>query len=162
MQQILITERAHDLLVAAARAAWPNETGGVVLGVTAGRRPWITTPVELPGPRGPGHYVVPRGATSTAVKEARNSDPRLGYLGEWHSHTDHQGPSSEDRAAMRMIGWYARRPPLGGPLLIVVRRCADGQQAPSAYVARFPVLRPAELVLTGPLRAPLPNQRITE
>lgn len=151
MWRVLITEEAQAGLVAAAEAAWPNETGGVLLGVNADRTPWITAVAELPGSSGPGHYTLPRGTTSGAVKAARAIDPRVGYLGEWHTHTTDDGASSQDRAVMRMIGWYVHRPPPGGPLLIVARRCADGQQAPSAYVARFPFLRPAELVLTGPL-----------
>ncbi len=138
------------MLVASARAAHPAEAGGVLLGVTARRTLWITVAVELPGDSGSGHYLVPEGATVPAVKQARSTDPRLGYLGEWHSHTKDTGASFDDRATMRAISWFVRRPPPGGPLLIVVRR-RGAQYALSGYKARFPLLRPVRLVLTGPL-----------
>lgn len=153
MRSVLITEQAERKLASMAEAGYPSETGGVLIGVRARRSIWITEAVELATDRAPGHYVVPSGATIPAVKKARDElDSRLGYLGEWHSHADDFGPSSTDRAAMRVISWFVPRLPPGGPLLLLVRRTERGLVL-DAYRARFPQLLSVGLIATGDLPA---------
>lgn len=114
---VRLAESAADAIRAAAGSAHPQETGGILLGVEAGGRPWITQIVEITTPhRGRSHYHVPRGTTSAAVRAARKGDPRIGYLGEWHVHPSDVGPSPRDRATMRHLAHLAGVQ--HGPLLI--------------------------------------------
>lgn len=134
-----------------AASALPCETGGILVGVKARRSVWIVGAVELDDERSAGHYTVPSGATKPSVRRARETiDPRVGYAGEWHSHTGDFGPSSTDRAAMRAISWFVPHPVLGGPCFLLVRNSIDGWSI-DGFRARFPQLIPVALLLTGPL-----------
>lgn len=151
MRDVLISEQAERTLIEASADAYPVETGGLLLGVRARASVWITTAVEIKGGRGSGHYRVPENVTIPIVAEARSSiDPRIGYLGEWHSHTVDRGPSTQDRAVMRVLGWFLKLQPPGGPLLFVVRR-VGAEHVLDGYRARFPLLFPIRLRLAGPL-----------
>src|SRR5947207_515397 len=120
MRTVLITEAVVADLKEMAASALPCETGGILVGVKARRSVWIVEAVELAGERSPGHYTVPKGATVRAVQHARETiDPRIGYVGEWHSHTQDTAPGGTDRAAMRAIAWFVPRPPPGGPCFIL-------------------------------------------
>lgn len=148
MRRILISEDARWELIAAAANAAPFETGGVLLGVRAGRDSWVTTVAHLPPEEPtPARYVLPKGATGPAVDVARARDPRVGYLGEWHSHPTGGGPSSSDRAVMQTLAWYL---PFPQPLLIVVAAELDGYVL-RGYTSRLFFLLPTEVVTTGPL-----------
>ena len=148
---MLITETAVADMKAMARVALPAEAGGILVGVKARRSVWIVGAIQLGDDRTPGHYTVPKGVTQPAVLRARETiDRRVGYVGEWHTHTDDVGPSSTDRAAMRTIAWFVTRPPTGGPCLLLVRQTVGGFSI-YGYRARFPLLRPVSLVPTGPL-----------
>jgi hypothetical protein len=146
---VRLAESAAEAIRAAAGSAHPQETGGILLGVKAGGRPWITQIVEIATPyRGRSHYHVPRGTTSAAVRAGRTRDPRIGYLGEWHVHPADVGPSLRDRATMRHLAHLAGVQ--DGPLLMVARRSGetywlDVRQSVSC------LLRRCELVLTGDL-----------
>ncbi len=145
---VLITERAAADLRRFARNADPNETGGILLGVRTAGRPWITLAIEIPTPdRGRSHYRLPAGTTTAAVRSARNEDPRLGYLGEWHSHPADVGPSPTDRATMRRL---ALRSPRTGIVLIVIRHSIDGHRLDVREMT-LPFLRSRRSVTTGDL-----------
>ena len=102
--QALMSENVSAALRRYARKADPDETGGILLGVRTNGRPWITGAVEIASrDRGRSHYRLPAGATTPVVTRARQQDPRLGYLGEWHSHPADIGPSPTDRATMRRL-----------------------------------------------------------
>jgi hypothetical protein len=151
VQPVLITEATTASLKAMAAAALPCETGGILVGVRASRTVWIVGAIELGVDRSPGHYKVPGDATRPAVLQARETiDPRVGYVGEWHTHTDDSGPSSTDRMAMRAVAWFVPRPTAGGPYLLLVRQTASGSIV-SGYRAKFPFLRTVDLSATGPL-----------
>ena len=133
-----------------ADAAFPSEKGGILIGVKARRSIWVVDVAELGESRSSGHYMVPRGATQSAVNRARESiDPRVGYAGEWHSHTGDFGPSATDRAAMRAISWFIPGPGLGGPCFLLVRRTSAGSVV-DGFRARFLQLLPVPLLPTGP------------
>ena len=153
LPQVLITERAAADLRRHARKAHPYETGGILLGVQTDARPWIAGVIEISTPdRGRSHYRLPRGTTTTAVRDARKTDPRLGYLGDWHSHPADVGPSPTDRATMRRL---SLRSPRIGIVLIVVRHGADGHWL-DVRETSLPLLRCREAITTGdlpPLRA---------
>lgn len=150
VKPVLLAESASTALRRLAKRSHPKETGGILLGVRNGDRPWVTRAIEIPSiDRGRNHYRLPAGATTPAVAHAREKDPRLGYLGEWHSHPSDVGPSPTDRATMRRL---ALRHPRTGLLLIVVRR-RESDSWLDAREMTFPLLHRRELTLTGDLDA---------
>lgn len=148
---VLLTEAAQQAVFDAAAAAHPQETGGILVGVLANSNPWITHAIELPSTqRGPTHYTVPRGTTH-AVTTAREQDPRVGYLGEWHTHPADVGPSSTDRATMRNLAWFGTTI---SPVLVVIRRRPDDSRHLDVHQIALGRLRPRALILTGDLPPP--------
>jgi hypothetical protein len=128
----------------------------VLAGVVAGGRPWITH-VRTVRPRRDmfSFYELPGGERERAVRSLRRLDPRLGYLGDWHSHPADVGPSPTDRESMRTIG---RSGDLPRPLLVVVRRSEtiytlDARQ----WTGR--ALRPLRVVAAGDLPPLNPRRR---
>lgn len=151
MLPVLITETAIADLKTMAAVGLPCESGGILVGVKARRTVWIVGAIELLGDNSPGHYTVPKGATHNAVLQARETiDPRVGYVGDWHSHTDGAGPTSTDRAVMRTIAWFVTPPTWRGPCFLLLRRSETGF-AVDGYRASFPRLVPVDLLPTGPL-----------
>jgi len=123
--RVWLSEPAWDALIAAAKAANPNETGGVLVGVVldggeGAGRPWVTHAVEVPSrKRGRSHYELPAGARRRVVTKLRKSDSRLGYLGDWHSHPSDVGPSPTDIDSIESASVEGDCP---RPLLFLVRR----------------------------------------
>lgn len=147
-KHVLVAESVSAALRLMAKRAHPQETGGILLGVRNGDRPWVTHAVEIPSlDRGRTHYRLPAGATTPAVARARETEPRLGYLGDWHSHPSDVGPSPTDRATMRRLALHH---PRTGLLLIVVRRGVDGPWLDLRELT-FPFLHRREQVPTGDL-----------
>jgi integrative and conjugative element protein (TIGR02256 family) len=147
-----VAESASATLRRLARRAHPNETGGILLGVRNADRPWITQAVEIASTdRGRSHYRLPAGTTRAAVARAREGDPRVGYLGEWHSHPADVGPSPTDRATMRRL---ALRHPRTSLVLIVVRRRDGGAAWLDVHEMVFPFLHRREATQTGDLAPP--------
>jgi proteasome lid subunit RPN8/RPN11 len=84
---VYMSEWVLDRLQVNAARSHPLETGGILIGVTADSSPWVTDVREFDSPgRGPAQFILPRGVTQRAVRDARRLDARLGYLGDWHSH----------------------------------------------------------------------------
>jgi hypothetical protein len=127
----------------------------VLLGVNvAGGRPWITEAAVVPSELATStFYELPRDTRPRVVDEARLSDPRVGYLGEWHSHPADVGPSATDAATMRRL---AADPDAGcpHPLLIIVRRTSDGAYWLDAREFSRRRLRQLDLIIAGDLPAP--------
>lgn len=148
-------------MIAAAAKAHPRETGGILIGVHAvGGHPWVTHAIEITtSDRGPHHYKIPSGATQPSVHTARRRDPRLGYLGDWHSHPADIGPSPTDLAT---LGFYSiKHPRTPNPTLIVVRNIADGRALDARRIVSVKP-RPCELRLTGDLPHELPTPDTTQ
>jgi proteasome lid subunit RPN8/RPN11 len=144
-----LSEDAAELLREAARSALPDETGGVLVGVSVDARPWVTEAVLVPSEKSsPVYYELPGGARQAAVDEARVRDRRLGYIGEWHSHTYDIGPSELDRSTMARLA--ESDSDCQQPVLLIARRRADAHSL-EAYqqVGRF--LRPLRVLASGPL-----------
>ncbi|MDA8317117.1 MAG: Mov34/MPN/PAD-1 family protein [Actinomycetota bacterium] len=111
--ELLLAESAEAVLVRAAAAAHPSETGGLLLGARSGQRPWVTHVLEVPSARpSPAHYVLPAGFTHPLIACARRVNRRLGYLGEWHVHPVDAGPSRTDSRTMRRLSSHAAKPPI--------------------------------------------------
>jgi hypothetical protein len=147
-----LTESARLDLEAAAFAAHPKETGGILVGVhTRGSRPWIVHAVEIPSKHsGGGNYVLPTGQRRKEVERIRKGcDGRLGYLGEWHSHPLDVGPSATDLDSIRDI---AGDPASGcaRPVLLVARRVDRGYALDAQQLDRH-TLRPLSLIAAGAL-----------
>jgi proteasome lid subunit RPN8/RPN11 len=102
--RIWISENASETIIDAARQHHPKEIGGVLLGVSISRRPWVTQAVVVPSEhQTPIYYELPSGARRTAVDNARRVDARVGYVGDWHSHPMDIGPSDKDRSTMSAL-----------------------------------------------------------
>ncbi len=118
-----LSSQAKTAILNHAALAYPNETGGVLVGLTTqSGEPWVVEAVELvPASPSPAEYRLPPGETQAAIDRLREADQRLGYLGEWHSHPNASDRSPKDERTMRSL---ARAPNLVGesPLLIVARR----------------------------------------
>ena len=139
-------------MTSAARRSHPIETGGILVGVHVDGQPWITSAIEISSPdRGRRHFKIPAGATQRAVLSARQGDPRLGYLGDWHSHPKCLGPSPTDRATLALISFKHPREP--NPTMIVVRRCSSDYELDARrMIVATP--RSCEVRLTGDLPPP--------
>jgi proteasome lid subunit RPN8/RPN11 len=147
--RIWLSEQAAELIIAAAHDAHPDETGGVLIGVQIGSRPWVTEAVLVPSEKSsPVYYELPAGARQFLIDHARISDPRLGYIGDWHSHTFDIGPSQIDRATM--AGLVARDTDCRRPVLMIARRRGQVYQL-EAHQQVGRLLRPLRLLAAGPL-----------
>lgn len=96
-----VTERALHTLKEHARRALPNETGGILIGFHIDDRPVVIEAIEhVNSDATPRTFRLPAGQTEALVTAARAKDPRVGYLGDWHTHPSGAGPSDLDEAAM--------------------------------------------------------------
>lgn len=147
--RIWLSERAAELIAGAARDAHPDETGGVLIGVLIGSRPWVTDAILVPSEKSsPVYYELPEGARQGAVDRARLDDFRLGYIGDWHSHTFDIGPSQTDRTTMARLA--ARDEDCRKPVLMIARRRGEVRQI-EAHQQVGRLLRPLRLLAAGPL-----------
>ena len=118
--QVDVHSDAVDVVSAAAAAAHPRETGGLLLGW------WDANRVVV------RYAVVVIDATATATSWSReqthaqaaldsalaeHQHPWLGYVGDWHSHPAHCGPSRQDLASIRRASRQYTQ-----PLILVVHR----------------------------------------
>ncbi len=148
-----LSDTAREDMIKAAAAAYPNETGGILVGVVVGsdpaaRRPWVLHAVEVPSRKsGPGHYRLPRGARPRVVMRLRKTDGRLGYLGDWHSHPADIDPSPTDSDSMASASASGD---CDRPLLFVARRVGDGYEI-DARQWTGAALQQLELCESGPL-----------
>ena len=150
IRKICITEDAARTLRQASLAMAPYETGGILIGVFSGGNPWITEVVEFrPDNPSVSSYEVPAGVTHPAIDAARAKDGRVGYLGEWHSHSNDIAATPLDHKTMVEL---ASAPNAGEPVLIVSRPTAASFTL-DAYVATREYLHHARLLETGPLQA---------
>jgi proteasome lid subunit RPN8/RPN11 len=147
--RIWLSEQAAELIVTAARDAHPDETGGVLIGVLLGSRPWVTDAILVPSEKSsPVYYELPEGARQEAVDRARLDDPRLGYIGDWHSHTFDIGPSQTDRTTMTRLA--ARGEDCRRPVLMIARRRGEAHRL-EAHQQVGRRLRLLHLLAAGPL-----------
>ena len=107
MAMIWIPERLREAMIALAGEAYPNETGGVLVGYDAGNGLVVT---DITGP-GPAAQHEPAAFTpDAAYQEAevarlyRNSGRLHTYLGDWHSHPDGGATlSAKDKRTLKRI-----------------------------------------------------------
>lgn len=146
---IFVVEDALAHVRDLALTATPFETGGIIVGVTTVEGLWITSFVEIEvSKRHLTRFVIPAGATHPIVDELRLIDPRLGYLGDWHSHPANHGPSGIDFATLTdlVLGSLGRRRLLG-----LVRRMGEDWDLGLWTVTRLHRPERADVELTGPV-----------
>lgn len=149
---VFVVEDALVRVRGVAAAAAPNETGGLIVGVTTVDSVWITGFLEIEVPkRHPARFVIPAGATQPAIDRLRVDDPRIGYLGDWHSHPADVGPSAVDFSTLRdlVFGSLGERRLLG-----LVRRTDAAWEFGLWAVSRLRLPVRAEFERTGPLPPP--------
>lgn len=147
---IWVAEQVLENIREWAIAAWPDEAGGILAGVLAGSRVWVTHVARIsPLEAWPSRYEIPAGATEPAIARLQKEDANLGYLGEWHSHPSDLGPSATDAMAMAAI---AKDPAAGRrePLLILARYRLGGFVL-ETYEFRAGAIRPVKATFSGPL-----------
>lgn len=159
--RVWVSEAAREVLIAASDAADPDEIGGVLVGVMLDQgqgagRPWVTHAVVVASRRrGRSHYELPAGARRRVVTRLRKSDPRLGYLGDWHSHPLDVGPSPTD---LESIESASRGGDCPRPLLFLVRRGRQRYRIdPRQWTGKS--LRRLQLRTAGPLPRQDPKLR---
>lgn len=147
-----LTEHAQDQLRQLGRAALPVETGGILLGCHVDGRSVVTEVVEIPDTAATAtRYRIPEGNAQAAVAAARESDGRVGYLGDWHSHPSGAGPSPLDVAAMLSL---AADEDKTQPILALVEPSTNGQGRLDAFVTRNGRVTRASICSTGDLPGP--------
>jgi integrative and conjugative element protein (TIGR02256 family) len=86
--RLLMPAAALGELLTEAWRAWPNETGGVLLGVSRPSELRLTVAIG-PGPNAshrPGAFAPDSAWQARQVAEAWELDHTIGYLGDWHTH----------------------------------------------------------------------------
>lgn len=147
-----LSEEPRAAIMLAAIEAHPRETGGVLVGVVAdghrASRPWVTHAVEVRTRKsGWAHYELPAGVRERVVMRLRKYDPRVGYLGDWHSHPMDAGPSCTDEASIASI---SETGDCSRPLLFVIRHLRDGCEI-DARQWTGASLRRLQIMEAGPL-----------
>ena len=143
-----LSETAARTLQELAWHALPNETGGVLMGCVIDERPVISEVIEIADPEAtPTSYSIPAGLVADVTAAARDGDPRVGYVGEWHSHPSGAGPSLLDLATMLD---RVRDSGIPNPVLLLVHP-ETNDDGLRAYVAAGIALRVADICLTGGL-----------
>jgi hypothetical protein len=146
---IYVTEDAVVAVCALADAAAPFEVGGLIVGFATDKSVWITSFVEIElVQRRIGRFTIPAGATHPIIDSLRADDPRIGYLGDWHSHPADVGPSALDFSTLAdlVLGPSGRHRLLG-----LVRRTSNAWEVGFWGMRRL--CRPVRVAyeLTGPL-----------
>ena len=147
---INLSEAALAAASRKAADAIPVETGGVLVGCEVDGRITITDAIEVPDRDARSdRYGMPAGAATAAVESARASEPRVGYVGEWHSHPRPGPPSTTDQVTMLDI---ALNPDIANPVLLIISPgTADGDI--HAFVTTSAGLKPAQITMCGGLAA---------
>ena len=144
-----IAESALHAISDASQAAAPLETGGVLIGTTISERTVVAAAIELPDTGATDEtFAIAEGRVAEAVESARLNDPRLGYVGEWHSHPNGGGVSTTDRATMMTI---AADTDVDSPILVIASP-NDPTGAIEAIMASPDTTRSITVELCGDIR----------
>ncbi len=126
---IRIGRGLNDSLLERAKAAAPNETGGILIGYLDGKRKTIYITRQIDAPAGSvGWPYAFRMGVGDVPEQIRSIMQRtgglIGYVGEWHSHpTGSHRPSSTDQTAMRQLSVNLSR--LHRPTFILIVTAKD-------------------------------------
>lgn len=144
-----VSERAQEVIRQAARGAFPDETGGVLLGAVVDRCLVVAKAVEIKDVDAtPISYRVGEGKVAEEVTRSRDGDRRLGYVGEWHSHPLGTGPSPKDTVMMLNL---VAESDTETPVLLLVHPQEDIGKDLHGFVTTAAGLKKAEISTTGDL-----------
>lgn len=154
--QRLLKHPAGDLLLPAGVLkelhthgwnSYPTETGGVLLGLSDwSKRVAVVTDVVGPGPdatHGATRFEPDHEWQAAEVAARWHQDPRLEYLGDWHTHPDGSAtPSKLDKTALETIAAApdAQQP---RPLMLILALKESGTAVSSTWFSgvKFESLR---------------------
>jgi integrative and conjugative element protein (TIGR02256 family) len=134
-QRLILSPALLGQMVTLAWAAWPDETGGILLGQSdeAGAR---LLALIGPGPaacHAPRHFEPDQPWQEAQVAMAWGRDRSLIYLGDWHTHPDGSPtPSRDDRAVLALIA-RDRGAAQPHPWMIICAIGPDGSVEPAAF-----------------------------
>ncbi|SHN88825.1 integrative and conjugative element protein, VC0181 family [Geodermatophilus obscurus] len=111
---------ATEVIAAAAAAAHPRETGGLLLGWWDAGHVVVRHAVEVPDPGATTNSWSRDEPQAQAALDAaldEHQHPWLGYVGDWHSHPAPCGASSQDVTSIRRASRQYTQ-----PLVLLVHR----------------------------------------
>jgi integrative and conjugative element protein (TIGR02256 family) len=111
-------------MATAAEAAFPRETGGILLGHREGRDVHVERAIAVPDKRASGRtYVRSHDAAQKLLDEALRDENTelLGWVGEWHTHPEASGPSPRD---LRELSRLAREDGQAVAVVVLIRKQA--------------------------------------
>jgi hypothetical protein len=104
--KVKLSDKARHHATRRALEAWPSETGGILLGWHDGETMVVSDALQVDDPEASPHGYMRNDGTAQHALDAflsGSSDPRVGYIGEWHSHPSPQPPSHIDYTTLREL-----------------------------------------------------------
>ena len=106
VSEIVLDGAVSEAMTELARAAYPSETGGILVGSIAGGRVHVIAATDAgPGAiQSPTLFLRDGPYCQRRLEELIRVDPGVTYVGEWHSHPNHSPePSGTDVASLASI-----------------------------------------------------------
>ena len=124
-----ITRSAWKDLEHIADAAWPTETGGILLGYRKTNCLHVVGVAEVPdSDASDTAYTLHVDEAQRVLDEIRSrlpADSPIGYIGDWHVHQANSLPSQIDRGSIAQLG---RKHPRKMAGIVAVRRNKEWRQ----------------------------------
>lgn len=108
-----LTAQARDALRAGARASRRRERGGILVGFRTQTGLHIEDALLVPDQTAARTHYLRRAKDAARVLNDYldgDTDPLVGYVGEWHTHPSPLPPSPTDRASMRLMSIRNKHP----------------------------------------------------
>jgi integrative and conjugative element protein (TIGR02256 family) len=125
--RVLLARPALKRATEAAELADPKETGGVLMGFRSGDDVCVTHLLEVPAVVATTtRYACDEAARNAAIKAFQagpSPDPRVGYVGTWHSHPGTSRTSRTDHKTLRDEALHA--PDLVAMLVVLRSRSGE-------------------------------------
>jgi integrative and conjugative element protein (TIGR02256 family) len=125
---------ATKMITAAAAAARPRETGGLLLGWWDNGRVIVRHAIEVADPHATASSWSrdqPRAQAALDTALAEFGHPWLGYVGDWHSHPGPRGASAQDLISIRRASRQYDQ-----PLVLLIHRPDDAIETIAAHHGR--------------------------
>lgn len=129
--EVCISAQAAQLIQLESNSKWPQETGGIVLGSFEGSTVRIHQATH-PGPNakhGLASFIRDGEFAQQELERVfSETNGSVDYIGEWHSHTLHVGPSPRDRRSMEFIAKSSQYSATNPVLLLALPRRLVGNR----------------------------------
>jgi integrative and conjugative element protein (TIGR02256 family) len=125
---------ATKIITAAATAARPRETGGLLLGWWDNGRVIVRHAIEVADPHATASSWSrdqPRAQAALDTALAELGHPWLGYVGDWHSHPAPCGASAQDLICIRRASRQYDQ-----PLILIIHQPDDAVETIAAHHGR--------------------------